>query len=214
MSTASFASLHAGLLARKGEARPVSDPTSFVGSAPAPIFQQPGLRPVSAPPAKPRLEIPAASRFETPDDDDMRDQFADDGEAPDGDDMKGYVDEIKARVREVNSSWPSTKPAVAPAASAARPARQAPPPQSYAEPEDEWRPALAPHSASRHPVRSSVRMTQAQARALRLASLVLDRPQQELLEAGLEAQLQALACSDLQNCACFQAVLAMIDERR
>jgi hypothetical protein len=57
-------------------------------------------------------------------------------------------------------------------------------------------------------------MTQAQARALRLASLVLDRPQQELLEAGLEAQLQALACSDLANCACFQAVLAMIDERR
>jgi hypothetical protein len=203
MSTASFASLHAGLLARKGEARPAPEPTTFSGAAPAPIFQPSNLRPVITPPRLPledEAEVSAEAYL-----DDVAQRYEAEPTAED-------VAEMKARIRNAYASWPMQKQASA--APKAPPPMPQPPAQqpSYAPAEDEWRPALAQHGSTRHPVRSSIRMTQAQARALRLASLVLDRPQQELIEAGLQAQLQALACTDLANCACFQAVLAMIDQ--
>jgi hypothetical protein len=202
MSTASFASLHAGLLARKGEARPAPEPTTFSGAAPAPIFQPANRRTIITPPPLP-VEDEADADADVSADaylEDVAQRYEAD---PSSEDVAG----MKARIRSAYATWPVQKQAnVAP---------KAPPPQqqqpSYAAGDDEWRPALAQHGSTRHPVRSSIRMTQAQARALRLASLVLDRPQQELIEAGLQAQLQALACTDLANCACFQAVLAMID---
>ena len=54
---------------------------------------------------------------------------------------------------------------------------------------------------------TTIRLTHAQARAVKLAALVLDRPQQEILTAGLLGRLEALACSDLSSCSCFKAVL-------
>jgi hypothetical protein len=42
---------------------------------------------------------------------------------------------------------------------------------------------------------------------VKLAALVLDRPQQDILTAGLFAKLEALACTDLSSCTCFKAVL-------
>ena len=55
--------------------------------------------------------------------------------------------------------------------------------------------------------KTTIRLTHAQARAVKLAALVLDRPQQEILTAGLLDRLEALACQDLAKCSCFQAVL-------
>jgi hypothetical protein len=55
--------------------------------------------------------------------------------------------------------------------------------------------------------KTTIRLTHAQARAVKLAALVLDRPQQEILTAGLLDRLEAMACQDLAKCSCFQAVL-------
>jgi hypothetical protein len=55
--------------------------------------------------------------------------------------------------------------------------------------------------------KTTIRLTHAQARAVKLAALVLDRPQQEILTAGLLDRLEKLACQDLAKCACFNAVL-------
>jgi hypothetical protein len=62
------------------------------------------------------------------------------------------------------------------------------------------------------PVKTTIRLTHAQARAVKLAALVLDKPQQEILTAGLLGRLEALACSDLARCSCFQAVLEGLRE--
>jgi hypothetical protein len=56
-------------------------------------------------------------------------------------------------------------------------------------------------------VKASVRLTHAQARAVKLAALVLDRPQQDIMSAALLARLETLACTDLSNCSCFKAVV-------
>lgn len=105
----------------------------------------------------------------------------------------------KVRIEDAFAMWPSKKPA--------RPAPGA---------EDEiWKldQRLGLPSPSRHSERTSVRFTHAQARALRLAALLLDRPQQELIEAGIEGKLQDLACTDLANCSCFQTVMATLQKR-
>jgi len=57
-----------------------------------------------------------------------------------------------------------------------------------------------------------VRLTHAQARAVKLAALVLDRPQQDILASALMSKLEALACSDLAKCSCFQAVVAGLEK--
>jgi hypothetical protein len=58
--------------------------------------------------------------------------------------------------------------------------------------------------------RAGVRLTREQARALKLAALLLDRPQQELLADGLDLRLEAVACGPLSHCACFQAAVDKI----
>lgn len=123
MANSSFASLTAGLLARKGEARPSAEPK--FGSRPwkAPI----------TPPPQPPVE----------------------------------------RVRQAAAQAPVAQPA-------------------HPDP---------------HGVKTTIRLTHAQARAVRLAALVLDRPQQDILSAGLLTKLEALACADLANCACFKQVV-------
>ena len=57
------------------------------------------------------------------------------------------------------------------------------------------------------PFKTTIRLTHAQARAVKLAALVLDKPQQEILTAGLLERLEALACADLAKCNCFRAVI-------
>lgn len=105
----------------------------------------------------------------------------------------------KVRIEDAFAMWPAKKPARAAAGG-----------------EDEiWKldQRLGLPSASRHSERTSVRFTHAQARALRLAALLLDRPQQELIEAGIEGKLADLACTDLANCSCFQTVMATLEKR-
>ena len=57
------------------------------------------------------------------------------------------------------------------------------------------------------PFKTTIRLTHAQARAVKLAALILDKPQQDILTAGLIERLEALACSDLGKCSCFKAVI-------
>jgi hypothetical protein len=42
---------------------------------------------------------------------------------------------------------------------------------------------------------------------VKLAALILDKPQQDILTAGLVERLEALACADLARCSCFKAVI-------
>ncbi len=103
----------------------------------------------------------------------------------------GDVTELKVRIDQVSSLWPAQKPARSAEDSVWVPNKPAP-----------------PLDGSTHPVKTTMRLTHAQARAVRLAALVLDRPQQEILTHSLLAQLEALACTDLANCTCFKAVVA------
>jgi hypothetical protein len=109
------------------------------------------------------------------------------------------VAEMKVKIDDAFAMWPAKKPA-----------------RAASGLEDEmWKldQRLSLPPSSRHTERTSVRFTHAQARALRLAALLLDRPQQDLIEAGLEGKLEALACTDLANCTCFKAVLATLEKR-
>jgi hypothetical protein len=101
------------------------------------------------------------------------------------------VAELKVRIDQVTSVWPAQKP-------------------SRSDEESVWVPnkAIPPLDGSTHPVKTTIRLTHAQARAVRLAALVLDKPQQEILTHSLLAQLEALACTDLASCSCFRAVVA------
>jgi hypothetical protein len=126
---------------------------------------------------------------------DLQDEAANEAFEPDA----NPVAEMKVKIDDAFAMWPTKKPArIAPSL------------------EDEmWKldQRLSLPPSSRHTERTSVRFTHAQARALKLAALLLDRPQQELLEAGLESKLEALACTDLANCSCFKAVLATLEKR-
>jgi hypothetical protein len=153
MANASFASLHGGLLARKGEAKPSADPKMATLT-----WQQ---------------------------------QFDPIGPAP----LAGSnIADMKVRLQDVASAWP---------------ARKASPPSPIAE-DHTWVAAKsgnAPLDSFGHAVKASVRLTHQQARAVKLASLVLDRPQQDIMSAALLARLETLACTDLANCSCFKAVV-------
>jgi hypothetical protein len=108
----------------------------------------------------------------------------------------------KVSIEDAFAMWPTKKPA-----------RQAQEPSAV---EDEiWKldQRLGMPPSSRHTERTSVRFTHAQARALRLASLLLERPQQELIEAGVEGKLKDLACTDLANCSCFKTFMATLEKR-
>ena len=107
--------------------------------------------------------------------------------------------QAKVRVEDAYAMWPSKKPA-----------------RPTSGPEEElWKldQRLNMPPSSRHTERTSIRFTHAQARALRLASLLLERPQQELIEAGVEGKLSDLACTDLANCSCFKALMATLEKR-
>jgi hypothetical protein len=58
--------------------------------------------------------------------------------------------------------------------------------------------------------RAGVRLTHEQLRALKLAALLLDRPQQDLIAAGVDLRLEDLACGPLEHCACFRAVIQQL----
>jgi hypothetical protein len=171
----SYASLNAGMLARKGEARPSAEPQL------ANVLRTPTYRPVQEVVLEPPeadeadLNLPAVVSAAPP----IASTAAD-----------------KVKIDEALSMWPAKKPA--------RAVLEA----------DPWRldTRLGLPPSPRHTERTSVRFTHAQARALKLASLLLDRPQQELIEAGVEGKLEALACTDLANCSCFKAVLATLSE--
>src|SRR5690242_9998223 len=154
MSAPQFASLTAGMLARKGEAKPSQEP-SF-GSKP----WQPPVVPAAAtsPPAR-QQAVPqapaAASSVSGPD-----------------------IQEMKVRLQDVASVWPSAKPHHQPAE------------------QEGWIPAkqhhgYAPLNSYGHPIKTTIRLTHAQARAVKLAALILDKPQQEILTAGLLSRLEA-----------------------
>jgi hypothetical protein len=152
MANSSFASLHAGLLARKGEAKPSADP---------------------------KMATLAWQQHEHV------------GPAP----LAGSnIADMKVRLQDVAAAWPARKPSTS---------------GPVAE-EHAWVAAKSSHApidSFGHPVKASVRLTHAQARAVKLAALVLDRPQQDIISAALLARLETLACTDLANCSCFRAVV-------
>lgn len=164
MSASLFASLNAGMLARKGEAKPSQEPT--FGSRP----WQPPVTPAPLPAPQLQAVPPAAEN---------------DDAAP---------TKAKVSLNDVAQTWPAPKP-TQPAdrdGSGWVPNRHQPPLQ------------LASLGV---PFKTTVRLTHAQARAVKLAALILDKPQQEILTAGLIERLEALACADLAKCTCFKAVI-------
>lgn len=168
MASSQFASLTAGMLARKGEAKPSQEP-SF-GSKP---WQPPVIPAASAPPARTQA-VPQAPATAS--------------NAPD-------IAEMKVRLQDVAAIWPQAKPTHAADNDGsgwipARPQRSPAPLDSYGQ-----------------PVKTTIRLTHQQARAVKLAALILDKPQQDILTAGLFSKLEALACTDLSSCSCFKAVM-------
>lgn len=172
MSAPQFASLTAGLLARKGEAAPSKEP-SF-GHKP----WQPPVVPVAAPAPPPPQQ--QAARPQAP-------------AEPAADIARSFdPPREKIRLNDVAAVWPA-------------------PPARPAEPDAGWVPnRQQPQlnlSSLGAPFKTTIRLTHAQARAVKLAALVLDKPQQEILTAGLIERLEALACADLARCTCFHAVV-------
>ncbi|RYG33200.1 MAG: hypothetical protein EON93_09990 [Burkholderiales bacterium] len=171
MSSPQYASLNAGLLARKGEARPSQEP-SF-GSKPwqPPVVPVATITPPVRPPAVPQA---AATVSNVPD-------------------LVPDPVETKVRLQDVASVWPHAKPA-----------------SGVDIDMGGWiaaKPGAAQLSNYAQPIKTTIRLTHAQARAVKLAALVLDKPQQEILTAGLLGQLEALACADLRSCSCFKTVV-------
>jgi hypothetical protein len=170
MTAPQYASLTAGLLARKGEAAPSKEPS---------FGHRPWQPPVGPTPAHPQ---PQPQRIAPP-----QGVSPDSPRAPD-------VLKAKVRLKDVSAVWPVP--------------RHSPSPPS----EDAgWVPnkpqqALALGSLG-VPFKTTIRLTHAQARAVKLAALILDKPQQDILTAGLIERLEALACSDLAKCSCFKAVI-------
>lgn len=109
---------------------------------------------------------------------------------------EGHLDvaKMKVRLNEVAQNWPAPKPS---------------------EPVDVDGAGWVPNRQQQQlslgslgvPFKTTIRLTHAQARAVKLAALVLDKPQQEILTAGLLERLEALACADLAKCTCFRAVI-------
>ncbi|MGD2131194.1 MAG: hypothetical protein PVI23_00265 [Maricaulaceae bacterium] len=183
MSQSPFASLHAGLLARKGAARPSVEPQSF---------------PMPRAETRPEPRVRELSPRET----------------PAGPASSGAVPATRAgRIDPGPSGWSSraaAEPRTTPAHETTPPHSEEAPldrdarPQSDADPQSD---SQSEHEArQQRAYKTSVRLTRNQARALKLAAIILDRPQRELLATGLERQLEALACSDLHHCACFRRI--------
>lgn len=173
MNAPQYASLTAGLLARKGEAAPSKEP-SF-GHRPWQPPVAPAPTPVQPPQRQPAWLSPAPVESSAPD-----------------------ASKAKVRLNDVSAIWPPQKPA--------------PQPQAQPQADDSgWVPNRQQQALSLGslgaPFKTTIRLTHAQARAVKLAALILDKPQQEILTAGLIERLEALACSDLAKCSCFKAVI-------
>jgi hypothetical protein len=169
MTAPQYASLTAGLLARKGEAAPSKEP-SF-GHRPWQPPVVPAPTPVQPPQRQPAWLSPAPAEASAPD-----------------------VSKAKVRLNDVSAVWPTT--------------RAPHPPQAD---DANWVPNK-PHQplalgSLGVPFKTTIRLTHAQARAVKLAALILDKPQQDILTAGLIERLEALACADLAKCSCFKAVI-------
>lgn len=104
--------------------------------------------------------------------------------------------EAKVRLSEVDSVWPTPPP---------KPVHTVEIDGSSWEPSRPVQPATPVNPNT--PIKTTIRLTHAQVRAVKLAALLLDRPQQEILTAGLLGRLEAIACSDLSSCTCFKAVM-------
>jgi hypothetical protein len=180
MTAPLFASLTAGLLARKGEAAPSKEP-SF-GHKP----WQPPIAPAVPPPVA--LTASAPVSLPQPQQQLLRPEMQEQAEA--GLDIQ----KMRVRLNEVSTAWPAPKPT-----------------QPVDNDGSGWvpnkpQPPLALGSLGA-PFKTTIRLTHAQARAVKLAALILDKPQQEILTTGLIERLEALACSDLAKCACYRAVI-------
>jgi hypothetical protein len=184
----SFSQLNGGMLARKGQAKPSEEPR--FGSMPwaPPKGSAPAVYsppPAENSPAKTDGAVMMPGSTPLP------------GPLPPS--APGSIADQKVRLDQVAAAWSATKPAPArsPEESAWVPNKPAP-----------------PLDGSSHPVKTTLRMTHALARAVRLASVVLDKPQQEILTDSLLSQLEALACTDLANCGCFKTVIAGLAEAK
>jgi hypothetical protein len=108
-----------------------------------------------------------------------------------------------------------------------RPRAEPAPAQTSARADERPATPVVVHPATHHPLpqaaasadtghaallrsRASVRLTHEQLRALKLAALLLDRPQQDLIAAGVDLRLEDLACGPLEHCACFRAVIQQL----
>lgn len=187
----SFSQLNSGMLARKGQAKPSEEPrfgsmpwSPPKGGAPA-VYSPP---PAENSPAKTdgAVMMPGSAPLPLP--------LPLPLPAP----APGSIADQKVRLDQVASAWSTTN----------KPARSAE--------ESSWVPnkPSPPLDGSSHPVKTTLRMTHALARAVRLASVVLDKPQQEILTDSLLTQLEALACTDLANCTCFKAVVTGLAEAK
>ena len=173
MTAPLFASLTAGLLARKGEAAPSKEP-SF-GHKP----WQPPVTPAPAPVAAVPLPPPQHQVRAVP---------------PPVEEGGIDIQKMKVRLNDVSATWPAPKPT---------------------EPVDNDGSGWVPNKPQQQlalgslgaPFKTTIRLTHAQARAVKLAALILDKPQQEILTTGLIERLEALACADLAKCACYRAVI-------
>ena len=177
MSNSSFASLNASLLARKGEAKPSGEPR--FGSVPwQPPAQSSAKMSPLAPGAAASAKPSAAPSINS-------------APTPPAPPTTIGADPANVRVRLQDTPvWPAKKPIHGPDNAGWVTSKPQAPLENL---------AVA--------YKTTIRLTHAQARAVKLAALVLDRPQQEILTAGLLDRLEALACQDLAKCSCFQAVL-------
>jgi hypothetical protein len=183
----SFSQLNSGMLARKGQAKPSEEPR--FGSMPwAP--PKGGAPAVYSPP--PAENSPAKT--------DGAVMMPGAAPLPLPAAAPGSIADQKVRLDQVAAAWSATS-------------KQAP---ARSPEESAWVPnkPLPPLDGSSHPVKTTLRMTHALARAVRLASVVLDKPQQEILTDSLLSQLEALACTDLANCGCFKTVIAGLAEAK
>jgi hypothetical protein len=185
----SFSQLNGGMLARKGEAKPSEEPR--FGSMPwsPPKGGAPAV--YAAPPAENSpaksdgaVLMPGAAPL----------PVAAPVTSP------GSFSDQKVRLDQVAAAWSTTtRPGLA-----------------RSSEESSWVPnkPSPPLDGSSLPVKTTLRMTHALARAVRLASVVLDKPQQEILTESLLSQLETLACTDLASCACFKTVIAGLAEAK
>jgi hypothetical protein len=189
MSNPSFASLTGSMLARKGEAKPSGEPR--FGSMP---WQ---------PPVKPAPKV--ASPITTASDDEIATAATPQPAPP----TAIGADPATVRVRLQDTPvWPARKPTHGADSSAGNDGVAN---DSAGNDGAGW---IASKPRAQPPLdnpsvgyKTTIRLTHAQARAVKLAALVLDRPQQEILTAGLLDRLEKLACQDMAKCSCFQAVL-------